>query len=44
MLARRGTYSIEKARTLLGYAPAVDLARGMHATAVWLRAQGLVGA
>lgn len=43
MLARRGTYSIAKARALLGYAPATDLATGMHATEAWLRAEGLIG-
>ena len=32
----------ERARTLLGYAPAVDLANGMRRTTAWLRAEGLV--
>lgn len=41
-LAREGTYSIEKARTLLGYEPAVDLDEGMRRTEVWLREQGLL--
>jgi nucleoside-diphosphate-sugar epimerase len=41
-IARRGTYSIEKARTLLGYEPDVDLAEGMRRTTEWLRAEGYV--
>lgn len=41
-LARRGTYSIEKARRLLGYEPAVNLAEGMRRTELWLRAEGLL--
>lgn len=41
-LARSGTYSIEKARTLLGYEPQVDLAEGMRRTTEWLRAEGYV--
>ncbi|GIF38671.1 NAD-dependent epimerase/dehydratase family protein [Actinoplanes xinjiangensis] len=39
---RTGTYSIAKARRLLGYQPAVDLAEGMARTGAWLRAEGLV--
>ena len=39
-VARKGTYSIEKARRLLGYAPAVDFAEGMRRTTEWLRAEG----
>jgi nucleoside-diphosphate-sugar epimerase len=39
-LARPGTYSIEKARRVLGYAPAVDLDEGMARTEAWLRAEG----
>jgi nucleoside-diphosphate-sugar epimerase len=42
-LARPGGYSIEKARQLLGYEPAVDLAEGMRRTEDWLRGQGLLG-
>jgi nucleoside-diphosphate-sugar epimerase len=42
-LSRRGTYSIGKARTLLGYEPAVGLDEGMERTRVWLRAEGLLG-
>ncbi|MBZ5734686.1 NAD(P)-dependent oxidoreductase [Nocardioides sp. TRM66260-LWL] len=39
---RRGTYSIERARRLLGYEPQVDLAEGMTRTEAWLRAEGLL--
>jgi nucleoside-diphosphate-sugar epimerase len=39
---RTGTYSIAKARRMLGYEPAVDLAEGMVRTGRWLRTQGLV--
>jgi nucleoside-diphosphate-sugar epimerase len=41
-LARRGTYSIEKARRVLDYAPAVDLDEGMRRTEAWLRDEGRV--
>ena len=41
--AREGTYSIEKARRVLGYEPAVDLDEGMRRTEDWLRGQGLLG-
>jgi nucleoside-diphosphate-sugar epimerase len=34
---RRGTYSIAKARELLGWAPAVGLQEGMARTEAWLR-------
>lgn len=37
---RRGTYSIEKARRVLGFEPAIDLAEGMRRTEAWLRAEG----
>ena len=40
---RTGTYSIDKARRVLGYDPQVDLAEGMRRTEAWLRAQGLLG-
>jgi nucleoside-diphosphate-sugar epimerase len=43
-LARTGTYSIERARTVLGYAPTVALDDGMARTEAWLRAEGHVGA
>lgn len=39
-LARTGTYSIERARRVLGYAPAVSLLDGMARTEAWLRANG----
>lgn len=42
-LARSGTYSIAKAREMLGYQPRVDLAEGMRRTETWLRNQGLLG-
>jgi nucleoside-diphosphate-sugar epimerase len=41
-LARRGTYSIEKARTVLDYEPKIDLAEGMRRTEEWLRWEGLI--
>ena len=41
-LARPGTYSIDKARRMLGYAPAIDLDEGMARTEAWLRAEGLL--
>lgn len=41
-LARRGIYSIEKARRILGYAPRVGLDGGFERTARWLRQQGLI--
>jgi nucleoside-diphosphate-sugar epimerase len=42
-LARRGTYSIERARSMLGYAPAVQLEDGMARSEAWLRTEGLLG-
>ena len=39
---RRGTYSIARARAVLGYEPAVGLEEGMRRTEAWLRARGLV--
>ncbi len=41
-IARRGTYSIAKARRLLGYEPRVSLEEGMARTERWLREEGLV--
>ncbi len=41
-LLRTGTYSIAKARRVLGYAPSVDLAEGMRRTEAWLRSVGLL--
>jgi nucleoside-diphosphate-sugar epimerase len=39
---RTGTYSIDKARRLLGYRPAVGVDEGMDRTRRWLREQHLV--
>jgi nucleoside-diphosphate-sugar epimerase len=39
---RRGTYSIEKARSQLGYEPSVGLDEGMRRCEQWLRAEGLL--
>ncbi|WP_430784191.1 NAD-dependent epimerase/dehydratase family protein [Actinoplanes sp. G11-F43] len=41
-LARTGTYSIAKARRLLGYHPTVDLTEGMARTERWLQGEGLL--
>ena len=41
-LARKGTYSIEKARSMLGYEPAVGLDEGMRRSEEWLRSTGVV--
>lgn len=41
-LERRGTYSIDKARELLGYEPLVGLEEGMARTEAWLRSSGLL--
>jgi nucleoside-diphosphate-sugar epimerase len=41
-LARTGTYSIARAREVLGYAPQVGLEEGMARTEAWLADQGLV--
>ena len=41
-LLRTNTYSIAKARTLLGYEPKVDLAAGMARCETWLRESGLL--
>ena len=37
---RTGTYSIEKARSLLGYEPQIGLEEGMAQTEAWLRSEG----
>jgi len=42
LFARPGTYSIEKARRLLGFEPKVDLADGMCRTESWARERGLI--
>jgi hypothetical protein len=39
----RGTYSIAKARSMLGYQPSVDLDEGIRRCEEWLRAEGLLG-
>jgi nucleoside-diphosphate-sugar epimerase len=41
-LARPGTYSIEKARTMLGYEPAVGLEEGLERSRAWAEAEGLL--
>ena len=41
-LARSGTYSIEKARTLLGYEPAVGLDEGLERSRAWAAEAGLL--
>jgi nucleoside-diphosphate-sugar epimerase len=41
-LCRRGTYSIEKARSTLGWEPRVGLDEGMERTERWLREAGLL--
>lgn len=38
LLARQGSFSIGKARTILGYNPKVSLAEGMRRSEEWLRA------
>lgn len=42
LLSRPGTYSIEKARRLLGYAPQVGLDEGMRRSEAWAREAGLI--
>lgn len=39
---RRGTYSIGKAQTLLGWRPLVDLDEGMRRTQKWIASSGLL--
>lgn len=41
MLSRTGTYSIDKARTVLGYEPLVGFDDGMKQVGAWARADGL---
>jgi nucleoside-diphosphate-sugar epimerase len=43
-LTRRGSYSIGRAREVLGYEPAHDLDAGMRATEEWLRSEGMLSA
>lgn len=42
LLARRATYSIDKARRVLGYDPRMDLDGGMRHSEAWVREQGLL--
>ncbi len=42
-MTRTGTYSIAKARRVLGYEPAITLDEGMRRTESWLRAEGRLG-
>ncbi|HEX8066775.1 MAG TPA: NAD(P)-dependent oxidoreductase [Thermoleophilaceae bacterium] len=41
-LARRATYSIERARSVLGYEPAVSLDEGLRRSRDWAAAEGLL--
>jgi nucleoside-diphosphate-sugar epimerase len=41
-VAKRGGYSIEKARRLLGYEPKIGLDEGMRRCEEWLRSEGLL--
>jgi nucleoside-diphosphate-sugar epimerase len=41
-LCRRGTYSIAKARKILGFEPRVGIDEGMKITEQWLRAEGFI--
>ena len=41
-LTRTGTYSIEKARSVLGYEPAVGLEEGLERSRAWAEAEGLL--
>jgi nucleoside-diphosphate-sugar epimerase len=40
---RRGTYSSQKARDVLGWEPQVDFEEGMRRTLDWLRSEGYLG-
>jgi len=42
LLNRPGTYSIDKAKVILGYQPLVSMDEGMARVAEWLRAEGLI--
>jgi nucleoside-diphosphate-sugar epimerase len=42
MLSRKNGYSIEKARRVLGYEPAVSFEEGMRRTEEWLRSEQLI--
>ena len=39
---RRGTYSIARAREVLGYEPQINLDEGMRRTEEWLRSEGML--
>jgi nucleoside-diphosphate-sugar epimerase len=41
-LCRRGTYSIDKARKILGFEPRVGIDEGLKITEQWLRAEGFI--
>lgn len=43
LFSRRGTYSIDKARRLLGYEPKIALAEGMQRSEAWARSAGILG-
>jgi 2-alkyl-3-oxoalkanoate reductase len=43
MLNRQGAFSIDKARSGLGFEPLIDLTEGMDRTEVWARGEGLIG-
>ncbi len=42
MLSRRGTYSIDKARKVLGFEPLISYDEGMRRVETWARAEGLI--
>lgn len=42
-LTRTGTYSIEKARLMLSYEPAIDVPEGMRRIEMWLNSGGVSG-
>jgi nucleoside-diphosphate-sugar epimerase len=42
LLNRPGAYSIEKARTMLGYEPLISFDEGMRRTEEWARQEGLI--
>lgn len=42
MLSRRGSYSIEKARRVLGFEPRIDLDEGLARSEAWAREVGLL--
>jgi nucleoside-diphosphate-sugar epimerase len=42
-VAKRGSFSIEKARGVLGYEPKISLEEGMRRCEEWLRTEGMLG-